>query len=124
MQDLTFVLGIEHDPADLWTVLGDAGIEMEGACAFPRLEGRVVHVAVSDEDGDRAYEALRAAGYLPLDRREALLVPIDPRPGELGRLARRVSDAGASIHLLYLATSNRVVVAADDLEAARSALGL
>ncbi len=122
MQDLTFVLGSDHDPADLWSVLGDAGITMEAACTFPRLEGRIVHAVVTDEDADRAHRALRKAGYLPLDRRPVLISEIQPQPGALGSLARRISDAGVRIYILYMATGNRVVIGADDLAAAAAAL--
>jgi len=122
MQDLTFILSTDHEPADLWSVLGDAGITMEAACMFPRLEGRIIHAVVTDEDARRAGEVLRAAGYLPLDQREVLVTQIEPRPGELGRLARRIADAGARIYILYMAMGNRVVIGADDLEVAAGAL--
>jgi len=122
MQDLTFVLSTDHEPADLWSVLGDAGITMEAACMFPRLEGRIIHAVVNNEDANAAGKALREAGYLPLDRRPVLVAEIEPHPGELGRLARRIADAGANIYILYMAIGNRVVIGADDLEAARSAL--
>lgn len=122
MQDLTFVIGMDADPADPWSVLGSEGIRMEAACAFPRLEGRVMHVVVVDEDGDAAGRALRGAGYLLLDRREVLVAEIEPVAGELGRLAKRVSDAGARIHILYMALGNRVVLGADDLETAAAAI--
>jgi hypothetical protein len=123
MQDLTFIIGMDHDPADLWSVLGDVGIRMEAACAFPRLGGHIVHVVVTDEDAPSAQEALNDAGYLQLDKRPVIIAEIEPVAGELGRLARRVSDAGARIYILYMALGNRVVIGTDDLEAARAALG-
>jgi hypothetical protein len=122
MQDLTFVIGMDADPADPWSVLGGKGIRMEAACAFPRLEGRVMHVAVTDEDADAAGRALRGAGYLLLDQRTVLIAEIEPRAGELGRLAKRVSDSGAQIHILYMALGNRVVLGADDLGKAAAAI--
>lgn len=121
MQDLMFIIGMESDPADLWHVLGDAGIAMEAACSFPRLEGQIMHVVVNDPDADPALHALRAAGYVPLDRREVIIAEIEPIPGELGRLAKKISDAGAKITILYGAFGNRVVIAADDLPAAAAA---
>lgn len=122
MQDLTFVIGADREAAEIWEVLGDHDILMEAACTFPRLEGRIVHVTVTDEDADRAYEALCAAHFMPMDRREVLIVDIDPHPGELGRLARRIADAGAKVYILYMALGDRVVVGADDLDKARSAI--
>ena len=122
MQDLTFIIGMDHDPANLWSVLGDVGIRMEAACAFPRLGGHIVHVVVTDEDASSAQEALNDAGYLQLDKRPVIITEIEPVAGELGRLARRVSDAGARIYILYMALGNRVVIGTDDLETAAAAL--
>lgn len=122
MQDLTFIIGMDHDPADLWSVLGDVGIRMEAACAFPRLGGHIVHVVVTDEDAPGAQEALNDAGYLQLDKRPVIIAEIEPVAGELGRLARRVSDAGAKIYILYMALGNRVVIGTDDLATAAAAL--
>lgn len=122
MQDLTFVIGMDHDPADLWSVLGDVGIRMEAACAFPRLGGHIVHVVVTDEDAEKAQQALNNAGYLQLDRRAVMIAEIEPKAGELGRLARRISDAGAKIYILYMALGNRVVIGTDDLDTAAAAL--
>lgn len=122
MQDLTFVIGSDRAAAEIWEILGESDILMEAACTFPRLEGMIVHVAVEDEVADRAYEALRAAHFVPMDRREVVVADISPRPGELGRLARRIADAGAKVYILYMASGNRVVIGADDLEKARSAV--
>ncbi len=122
MQDLTFVIGMDADPADPWSVPAVRGIRMEAACAFPRLEGRVMHVVVQDADADGARQALLGAGYLLLDQREGLVAEIEPVAGELGRLAKRISESGAQIHILYMALGNRVVIGADDLDKAAAAV--
>lgn len=120
MQDLTFVIGSDRAAAEIFETLGDAEITMEAACTFPRLEGVIVHLVVTDDDADRAYEALRTAGFIPLDRREVLIADIDVAPGALGRLARQIADAGARVFIMYMATGNRVVIGADDLDKVRS----
>ena len=56
-------------------------------------------------------------------QREVLVVQAEDRPGELGRLARRIADAGVNIELQYIATGTRIVIGADDLDKARAALG-
>ena len=96
---------------------------MQAACTFPRLEGRIVHVVVTDEEADQAYEALRAQNFVPLDRREVLLADFVVRPGELGRIARKIADAGAKLYILYLASDNRVVIGASDLGKVAEVLG-
>jgi hypothetical protein len=49
-------------------------------------------------------------------------VDIEDRPGAMGDVARRLGDGGINITLAYLATSTRLVLAADDLARARQAL--
>jgi hypothetical protein len=44
-------------------------------------------------------------------------------PGSAGQCLRRIADAGANLELVYVATATRLVIGADDLEAARAALG-
>lgn len=124
MEDLTFVVGEDRAVAEMWETLGGADILMEASCTFPRLEGRVVHVVVTDENAEAANQALRAVGFIPLDRRKVLVTDMVPRPGELGRIARKIADAGAKLFILYLASNNRVVIGADDLDKAAAALGV
>jgi hypothetical protein len=123
MQDLTFVIGEDRAVAELWETLGNVGITMQASCMFPRLEGRIVHVVVTDEDADRAYEALRGENFIPLDRREVLIAEFEVRPGELGRIARKITDAGAKVYIMYMATGDRVVIGASDLEKVSEILG-
>jgi hypothetical protein len=116
MQDLTFVVGEDRSVAEIWETLGQVSIQMEAACTFPRLDGRVVHVVVKDSDADKAHDSLRSAGFLPLDRREVLIADFVPRPGALGEIARKVADHGAKLYILYMATGDRAVIGADDLD--------
>ena len=51
-----------------------------------------------------------------------LVIDIEDRPGEMGRLTRRFADAGINVDLLYLATNTRAVVGVDDLKAGRELL--
>lgn len=122
MQDLTFVVGEDRAAAEIWEILGEAAIQMEASCFFPRLEGRIVHIVVSDDDAGTAYDTLHAAGFLPLDRRPVLVVDFAPRPGALGEIARTVADAGAKLYIMYMATGDRVVIGATDLEKVAAAL--
>ena len=94
-----------------------AGINIMGICGFSRGEVGVFHVLVDEEDA-RA-DVFESAGLVVRGRREALVLPLEDRPGALGGLARRLASAGVNIDLLYLATDTRVVLGVDDLEAAR-----
>ncbi len=122
MQDLTFVVGADRAVAEIWETLGEADIQMQASCTFPRLEGRIVHIVVSEEDADRTYETLRSHRFIPLDRRDVLIMEIVPRPGELGRIARKIADVGSKLYILYMATGNRVVIGASDLDKVADAL--
>jgi hypothetical protein len=120
MQDMTFVIGPERAAAEIWEVLGSVGITMEASCTFPTVAGRNVRVVVRDEDADMARNALLDAGFGAVDRHEVLIADIEVAPGGLGRLARRVAYTGAKLTTLYMATGDRVVIGADDLDKVRA----
>jgi len=52
-----------------------------------------------------------------------LVIEVDDRPGVLAELAGRIAAAGVNLDLVYVATMNRVVFGAEDLEGLRVALG-
>ena len=47
---------------------------------------------------------------------------MEDRPGVLADLTRKIAKAGVNLDLIYVATRNRVVFGADDLDALRAAL--
>jgi hypothetical protein len=124
MQEITFIIGPERAAAELWEAIGDSGVFMEASCTHPGTEGRSVRVVVSDDDARAARSAAIGAGFGAIDQHEVLIANIDVRPRGLGDLARKIADAGVKVHILYMATGDRVVVGADDLEAAAKALGI
>ena len=124
MQDMTFVVGEDRAVAEIWEALGSVGIQMEAACTYPRLEGRVVHAVVADDNAALAEETLREHGFFAIDRRDVLIADIVPQPGEMGRIARKIADAGAKLYVMYMASDNRVVIGASDFASAASALGV
>ncbi|MCH7902096.1 MAG: ACT domain-containing protein [Acidobacteria bacterium] len=107
--------------AHLGEATGAAGINIDGGCGFLCEEGAkaVFHFLV--EDPAAARQVCEAAGG-DVGEREVLVVDVDDRPGELGRIARRITDAGVNIDLFYLAADTRFVIGVDDLDAARAAL--
>jgi hypothetical protein len=122
MDDLTVIL--EDRPGELARLgetTGNAGINIEGMCAMTG-EGRgVIHILV--DDGARARAVLEEAGMGVADQREALVVDIEDRPGTLGEAARRLADANVNIELAYTTFGGvKLVVATDDLDAARAAI--
>ncbi|HEV8208114.1 MAG TPA: amino acid-binding protein [Acidimicrobiia bacterium] len=107
--------------ARLGQVLGEAGVNIEGFCAIASAGGQAeTHVLI--EDAAAAFDALAAAGIEVVSEVEVAVVPVEDRPGELGQVSRKLGDAGVNITLAYLATSTRLVFAADDFARARAAL--
>jgi len=107
--------------ARLGQILGEAGVNIEGFCAIASAGGQAeTHVLI--EDAAVAFDALAAAGIEVVFEQEVAVVPVEDRPGELGHVSRKLGDAGVNITLAYLATSTRLVFAADDFAKAKTAL--
>ncbi len=120
------VLATEDRPgviATLGELFGEAGVNIEAAAAFVHEGTGFLHFVV--DDADRALAALKRAGWKVRQSREVLAVSLDDRPGELGRYARRLADAGINITALYSgggrAGDRSIIVSVDDLSAARRA---
>jgi hypothetical protein len=124
--DLTVIL---HDRpgelARLGEVTGAAGVNIRGLAAFTG-EGRgVIHLLIDDDAVGRATEELNRADLGVADAREVLVVDIADQPGSLGELARELAAASVNIDLAYTTFGGvKLVIATDDLDAARAALDL
>jgi hypothetical protein len=122
--DLEVVLTDEPGQlAKLGQSMGEAGVNIQGMCAFTG-EGRgIIHVLVDDAVAGRAVVALKHNGMGVADQREVLVVDVENRPGSLGELALELAEAGVNIELLYTTYGGvKLVIATDDLENARAAL--
>ncbi len=105
----------------LGSIMGAADVNIQGLCAVTH-GGATATVHLLVEDPEPAYRALDAAGISLDSDEEVLVVDVKDRPGALGDVARELGDAGVNINLIYLATSTRLVIAADDLHKARMIL--
>lgn len=122
------LVSLDDRPGELARVgeaLGGAGINIEGMMAFAQGSRGFAHLLVEDVAGAR--RALETAG-IAIDRESDVeiidLAEADvDRPGTLGKKTRGVAEAGVNLAFVYLATHNRAVVGADDMEALRAALG-
>ena len=106
--------------AEVGEILGDAGINIDGYCSFPSGGKSYLHILV--EDVDAARRVFLDKGIEVIQEREVLTVDMEDSPGTLGKVARRIADAGVNIDMVYMGTNSRLVVAAFDLDRARSAL--
>lgn len=120
MKDLTILL--DNRPgalADMGDALGRAGVSIEGGGAFV-VEGRgVAHFLF--EDGAAARRALENAGITVLSERDVVVQRLDQaQPGQLGKICRRMANAGVNIEVLYSDHDHQLILVVDDVPKARS----
>ena len=101
--------------------LGKAGVNIEGICGFVVGGKGVGHVLVADPG--KARQALQTAGARVTGEQDVLILDIEDKPGSLGKLTRKIADAGVNRNTVYLATKTRVVIGAGEIEKARTAAG-
>jgi hypothetical protein len=123
-KDLTVVLQDRPgELARLGQATGEAGVNIQGMCAFTG-EGRgIIHILVDDAKAAAARKALEEAGMGVADEREVLIVDIEDRPGTLGELARSLAESSVNIELAYTTFGVKLVIATDDIDSARAAVG-
>jgi hypothetical protein len=124
-RDLTVILKDRPgELARLGQATGEAGVNIQGMCAFTGEGTGVIHILVDDAQAAVARQALQDAGMGIADEREVLVVDIEDRPGTLGELARSLGEASVNIELAYTIFGGvKLVIVTDDLDSARAALG-
>jgi hypothetical protein len=105
--------------ADMGEVLGRAGVSIEGGGAWV-VDGRgVAHFLFSD--GQAARQALEAAGIRVLAVRDVVVQRLHQGvPGQLGKLTRRMGEAGVNIEVLYSDHDHQLILVVDDTAKARA----
>jgi hypothetical protein len=118
------VIDIENTPgalAEVAAAISDAGVNIAAATCIGPGERAELHILVPHAEAARH---LLAISHVAVTReREVVVVEVDDRPGVLADLSRKIARAGVNLDLVYVATRNRVVFGAADLDALRSALG-
>jgi hypothetical protein len=119
MKDLAIAL--DNRPgalAEMGEVLGKAGVSVEGGGAWVVDGNGVAHFLF--EDGAAARRALEAKGIKVLAERDVVVQRLKQAvPGQLGKLARRMGDAGINIEVMYSDHDNQLILVVDDIEKAR-----
>ncbi|HYI11750.1 MAG TPA: amino acid-binding ACT domain-containing protein [Thermoanaerobaculia bacterium] len=120
MKDLEIAL--ENRPgalAELGEALGRAGVSVEGGGVFVTNGVGVAHFLF--DDGTAAREALEAAGIRVVAQHDVLIQKLSQtEPGQLGKIARRMADAGVNILVQYSDHDHQLILVVDDLEAGRA----
>lgn len=116
---------IENTPgalAEVAAAISDAGVNLAAATCIGKAERAELHILVPHAQAARH---LLAISHLGVTReREVVVVDVEDRPGVLADLTRRIARAGINIDLVYVATRNRVVFGAQDIDGLRAVLGM
>jgi hypothetical protein len=119
------VIDIENRPgalAEAAVAISDAGINLAAATCIGTGERAELHILVPHGE---AVRHLLSISHLAITReREVVVVQVEDRPGVLADLTRKIAKAGVDLDLVYVATRNRVVFGAPDLDALRAAIGV
>jgi uncharacterized protein len=120
MRDLSILLDDRPGAlADMGDALGRAGVSIEGGGAWVVDGVGVAHFLFND--GAAARRALDAAGIEVLAEREVVVQRLrQGEPGQLGKLTRRMAEAGVNIEVLYSDHDHQLVLVVDDVEKART----
>jgi hypothetical protein len=117
------VIDVENTPgalARVATAISDAGVNIAAATCVGPGDRAELHVLVPHAE---AVKHLLAISHLAVTReREVVVVDVEDRPGVLADLTRKIARAGVDLDLVYVATRNRVVFGAADLEELKVAL--
>jgi hypothetical protein len=117
------VIDIENTPGALAQVaaaISDAGVNIAAATCLGTGRTAELHILVPHGG---AVKHLLGISHLAVSReREVVVVEVQDRPGVLADLTRKIARAGVDLDLVYIATQNRIVFGAGDLDALKAAL--
>src|SRR5258708_27558579 len=102
-----FMVVLEDRPgmvARVGEALGRAGVNLEGVCALISEGMGVLHVLLPDGRVDDARAALESDGLEIRTVRSVWVEQCPDRPGELGRLMRRLAAADVNFDIIYMST--------------------
>jgi hypothetical protein len=117
------VIEIDNEPGALARVaaaVSDAGVNLAAATCVGSAERAELHILVPHAEAVR--HALAITNVAVTREREVVVVEVEDGPGVLADLTRKVARAGVNLDLVYVATHNRVVFGAPEIDALRSAL--
>jgi hypothetical protein len=104
--------------AEMGAALGKAGVSIEGGGAWVVNGMGVAHFLF--HDGDAARKALEAAGIHVLEKREVVVQRLQQdEPGQLGKLTRKMAEAGVNIEVLYSDHAGQMILVVDDIAKAK-----
>lgn len=119
MKNLTMEL--EDRPgalAEMGEALGRAGVSIEGGGVFV-ADGRGVANFLF-ADGAAAQHALERAGIRVIRQSDVVVQELSQdQPGQMGKLLRRMAEAGVNVEVQYSDHGHRLILVVDDADRAR-----
>lgn len=106
--------------AEVAAAISDAGVNIAAATCIGTGDRAELHILVKHAGAAR--HSLAISHVAVTREREVVVVDVEDRPGVLADLTRRIAKAGVDLDLVYVATRNRVVFGAADLDGLRAAL--
>ena len=88
--------------------IASGGLNIDG---FAEVDG-ILHMVTSEPRS--AHLALEAAGLRVLREREVVVTQSEDRAGAAAALFGRLAEAGVNVAYTYVASGNRIVIAADE----------
>jgi len=117
------VIDLDNTPGALAEVaasISDAGVNIAAATCIGGGERAELHILVPHAEAARHSLAI---SHVAVSReREVVVVDVEDRPGVLADLTRKIAKAGIDLDLVYVATRNRVVFGAGDLDGLKAVL--
>jgi len=108
--------------------LGSVGVNIEAISAYGQDERAIFRLITPDPAS--ANKALSRIGGLELREADVIIYKMLNRPGELGKLTRKLANRGVSLESLYIASRKQdytevaIKPAEADLQKAREVLGI
>src|SRR5215211_7569999 len=119
------IIDVDNSPGALAQVaaaISDAGVNIAAATCIGTGDRAELHILVPHAEA--AKHSLAISHVAVTREREVVVVDVEDRPGVLADLTRKIARGGVNLDLVYVATQNRVVFGAADLDALRAALNV
>jgi hypothetical protein len=118
MHAYDFAIVVPNSKGSLATLaeeLGREKINIEGLCAVEQNGSVIFHLLTTDKAATS--RAITKVGYKVTRESEVIVERIDNQPGMLGKVTRRLADAGINLTTVYLAADTRLVLGCENLSA-------
>jgi hypothetical protein len=122
MRAYDFTIVAPHTKGSLANLAEETGrenINIEGLFAVEQNGGVIFHLLTTDKAATT--QAITKVGYKVTRETEVIVERVEDRPGTLGKVTRRLADAGINLTTVYLATDTRLVLGSENISALESA---